>query len=91
MATIEIAKNISLSTERAESSYGVPVLVIGETAYGPGDFESALFAELKKEAAPFEFLIGMSSGETELTALVSQEYGYESEEMKMLNRFFLIP
>lgn len=27
----------TLTTEHAASSYGIPVLVVGETAYGPGD------------------------------------------------------
>jgi len=35
---IEITKEIFLTTEHPSSSYGLPVLLINEEAYGPEDF-----------------------------------------------------
>lgn len=35
--TLEITKDLTLTDERAESSYGIPVLVTGGIAYGKSD------------------------------------------------------
>ena len=67
MTTIKIAKNVVLTTDRAESSYGIPVLVIDGAAYGPDEyFRGPLIAALIADAKPdagMEFLFGCESNE----------------------------
>lgn len=85
---IELASGISLTTERAESSQGVPVLVIDGTAYGRGEgFGAPLQAALERGSAPFAALIQMAGPETHLTSLCTQHSGYGGEAMEALRLF----
>lgn len=72
---INLAKNVALTTERAESSYGVPVLAINGVAYGSGDdFGAALRDELRKDFWPeLSWLLDMYTG-GQLLASMCREY-----------------
>ena len=60
---ITLTERIAFSTERAESSYGVPVLVIDGTAYGSADaYGPALRAALDNPADDLNRIAGIYSG-----------------------------
>lgn len=60
---IALTNRIGFSTDRAESSYGVPVLLIDGQAFGAGDvYGPALRAALDNPADELNFLLGAYTG-----------------------------
>ena len=60
---IELTDRIGFSSERAESSHGVPVLVIDGQAFGAGDvYGPALRTALDNPEDELNFLLGTYTG-----------------------------
>lgn len=79
---IKLNSRISITTERAESSYGIPVLVIDDVAYAIGDnFMPAL--NEARELGELAFLGEMDTAETALYGLASRGgYGEKTQAVK---------
>lgn len=78
MSTFHLTPRVSFSTDRAESSYNMPVLVIDGAAYGPGDdFRDSLVAATTDENFP-ELAI-MYTNEQILVGLCVSHSGYSGD------------
>ena len=85
---INLNSRIALTNERAESSYGIPVLVIDGIAYGKGDDYSAIYGALDKVGVEFlDNLAMMCTKEQHLSQLCTQHSGYGGEAHKALAAF----
>ena len=74
MTTITLTNRISLSTDRAESCYGIPVLVIDGQAFGPNDlYGPAIRAALDNPSDPLNWLNDQYSGIQLLLSLCTTE------------------
>ena len=78
MSAIKLSDRISLTTERAESSYGIPVLVIDGTAYGRDDAWTQPLRDAQKSGDEFDRLIDMCTGEQSLVQLARSVGGIEA-------------
>lgn len=72
MEALVIGGDVALTTSHSSSSYGIPVLVVGGTAYGSADHVPRF---------------GKTAGEYILAFLANEMTGLEKDEVEFIRRF----
>lgn len=85
---IALSNRIALTTDRSESSYGIPVLIIDSSAFGAGDdYAEPLREALAPQMQEFAMLSLMCTGQQLLTQKCIAHSGYQGEAVAALRLF----
>ena len=84
---IKLSPRIALTTERAESSYGIPILVIDGAAFGPGDDYQIAFAAASMGGDWYDILYTMYTGKQLLLSACRMHSGIEGEAVNAYHAF----